>query len=290
MSPLPYIVTVPKKSFFDGQLTIPWECHESYSDHFDLDKGVQTKNIFLKIGGKKYPAKISKSYQKKQDRFVIHFIWRQEYDTKKALRKLFIYSFAATIRGNNPQLKECVKFEHAKENGLLERSITFKVTPIAQHKTDFDEMFMWMEYNDYFDLWKNKDKNKESREYIFQSRRKDPKWYHVNELHEHSDSTYVIYLLHHSKNNQFYVGKADKLGTRVKKGHNGNRDGLEHDWDMFLYFQIEPKIYEKYVLELEDWAIRLFASVLPSDVSKLKTKPIKNNKLQTVNRAALRRK
>ena len=100
----------------------------------------------------------------------------------------------------------------------------------------------------------------------------------------------VIYLLHHRKKNQFYVGQAEKLVKRVKKGSIGVRKGLDDDWDKFMFFQLEPEKWNEHIDELEDWTIRLFAPILPSDIAKLKLKPVNVNKLYLVKKASLRKK
>ena len=40
-----------------------------------------------------------------------------------------------------------------------------------------------------------------------------------------------------------------------------------------MFFQLEPEKWNEHIDELEDWAIRLFASILPSDIARLKLKP-----------------
>ena len=85
--------------------------------------------------------------------------------------------------------------------------------------------------------------------------------------------------------NQFYVGKADKFGERVKKGKG--RLGLDDDWDKFMFFELDPEL-SSLIYQLEDFGIRLFSSIMENEVG---VKPLKSkSNLKLVNKASLRKK
>ena len=112
-----------------------------------------------------------------------------------------------------------------------------------------------------------------------------PKWYSVDELKNFRNRTHVIYLLCNTVKNQFYVGKADKFGERVKKGKG--RLGLDDDWDQFMFFELDPEL-SSLIYQLEDFGIRLFSSIMENEVG---VKPLKGkSNLKLVNKASLRKK
>ena len=80
-------------------------------------------------------------------RDVVQVFYDGEYDTLKALRKLFIYSYATTIDKSKPQLKEVLEFIHVKDN-------EFRVKVVAKQVTDFDKMLRFMEDKNLFTFWK----------------------------------------------------------------------------------------------------------------------------------------
>ena len=85
-------------------------------------------------------------------------------------------------------------------------------------------------------------------------------------------------------NKNVYVGEADVLGQRVKKGEG--RIGLKKDWDKFMWFEINPD-YNMFLEELEHFLIRTFASILKNDVD---IEPIINSKIKLVNRQLRKKK
>ena len=94
----------------------------------------------------------------------------------------------------------------------------------------------------------------------------------------------VIYILYHSIEKNVYIGKADVLGQRVKKGEG--RIGLKKDWDKFMWFEVNPE-YNMFLEELEHFLIRTFASMLNNDVD---IEPIINSKIKLVNRQLRKKK
>ena len=92
-------------------------------------------------------------------REVIQIFYDREYDTLKALRKLFIYSYASTIDKKKPKLKEVLELIHIEKN-------QFRVKVISKQETDFDNMFRFMEDKNLFKYWKNKDSKKKNEKII----------------------------------------------------------------------------------------------------------------------------
>ena len=205
-----------------------------------------------------------RSDRKYPERNVLQIFWDREYDTKKSLRKMFIYSYSTTIKKNKQKLKEVAEFIHVE-------GTEFRVKAIAKQETDFDEMLKFME-------------DKKKRKSVFLNNSRKPSWHHVDDVKKFSDRTHVIYLLHHSEKIQFYVGKADKFGSRIKKGQG--RKGLDMDWDKFMFFELDPEMASM-IEQIEDFAIRLFSSILDNDHG---VKPLNNKKQKLVNRAGLRKK
>ena len=278
---------VPGYTFFYWGFTIAKRHYPEYKKFFDLNPDNLSVAITIKIGNKKYPAKLrmsqinnSSTFEGRSDtnwreRDVLRMSWENEYDTKKALRKMFIYSYATTIKKNKPKLKEIAEFIHVK-------GTEFRIKAIAKQETDFDEMFKFMEDKNLFEFWK--DEGKKKRQSVFLNSAKKPFWHKVDDVKKFSDRTHVIYLLHHSEKNQFYVGKADKFGTRVQKGKG--RVGLDKDWDKFMFFELDPEMASN-IEQIEDFAIRLFSSILDNDLG---VKPLKSKQLKLVNKAGLRKK
>ena len=212
----------------------------------------------------------NRSAVKYPERNVIQVFYDREYSTLKALRKLFIYSYASTIDKSKPKLKEVLEFVHEKEN-------IFRIKVISRQETDFDEMFRFLEDKNLLKFWKDKDKTKMKEHIILDYSRK---WLNANEMSKtnNKNRNNVIYILYHSEDKNVYVGKADILGQRVKKGEG--RIGLKKDWDKFMWFEINPE-YNMFLEELEHFLIRTFASMLINDVD---IEPIINSKIKLVNR------
>ena len=278
---------VPGYTFFYWGFTIPKRHYPEYIDYFGLNPDNLVVPITIKVGNKKLPAKLrmaqinnkgefeGRSDRKYPERNVLQIVWDREYDTKKSLRKMFIYSYATTIKKNKPKLKEVAEFIHME-------GTEFRVKAIAKQETDFDEILKFMEDKNLFEFWKEDGKKKKKSVFLNNSRK--PSWHHVDDVKKFADRTHVIYLLHHSEKNQFYVGKADKFGSRIKKGEG--RKGLDKDWDKFMFFELDPEMASM-IEQIEDFAIRLFSSILDNDLG---VKPLNNKKQKLVNKAGLRKK
>ena len=279
---------IPGYTFFYWGFTLPKKFYPDYIHHFKFDESNLNADIFLMIKGRKFPAKIrmarinnkgkskSRSDVRYPERNVIQVFYDREYNTLKALRKLFIYSYASTIDKSKPKLKETLEFIHVKEN-------IFRIKVISQQETDFDEMFRFLEDKNLLKFWKDKDKKKKRENIILDYSRK---WLNSSEMSKanNKNRNNVIYILYHSINKNVYVGKADVLGQRVKIGEG--RIGLKKDWDKFMWFEINPD-YNMFLEELEHFLIRTFASILKNDVD---VEPIINSKIKLVNRQLRKKK
>lgn len=264
------IHVIPGYTFFYWGFTLPKKEYDGYKHHFGLKEGCLVKDIKFVIKGKKYPAKIrlaritTKNYPNRQ---VVRICYETQYDTLKALRRLFIYSYAATIGKKKPDLKELMELEYLGNN-------EFKVKAIGKQKTDFDDMFLSLESKNLLEYWRDSKKKRRKNFFIDYSR----KWIPVSQLREFRNRVNVIYFLYNSLTKQFYVGKANKLGDRVKKG--AGRIGLDKDWDWFMYFEIDPE-YNAFIEQIEAFTIRAFASLLPNQVG---SKPLEDKEIKLVNR------
>lgn len=249
------IYVIPGYTFFYWGFTLPKKVYEGYTKHFSFEKGGLTTKITLVINGKNYPARIrltritTKNFPNRE---VVQISYDTEYDTLKALRKLFIYSYASTIRKSKPKLKELMELEHLGKD-------VFKVRAVSKQETDFDQMLRFMEDKNLFEYWKQA--GKREKFFVDFARR----WIPANELKQFRERVNVVYLLYSEKHKHLYVGKANKLGSRVKDGEG--RIGLK-TWDKFMYFEIDPK-YAHMLEEIEAYTIRTFASIIANDVKML---------------------
>lgn len=272
---------VPAYTFFYWGFTFPKKHNLEYIDFFEFAEGRLLEDITIKIERKSYPAKIrmarinnsgkfeGRSSRQYPERNVIQVFYDREYDTLKALRKLFIYSYASTIDKSKPRMKEVLEFIHEGGNN-------FRMNVVAKQETDFDDMFKFMEDKNLFKYWKEKDAKKKSNERIILNYSR--KWLSADEAFKYRDRNNVIYMLYHSGEKHLYIGKANQFGSRVKKGKG--RVGLKSDWDKFMWFEINPD-YNVFLEELEHFLIRTFASVLEN---QLDLEPIIDSKVELVNR------
>ena len=210
---------IPGYTFFYWGFSVPQKHYDELIDYFKFKEGHLLQDISIKINNKKYPAKIrmaridnsgkfkGRSNIKYPVRDVVQVFYNGEYDTLKALRKLFIYSYASTIDKSKPLLKEVLEFIHTGQND-------FRVKIISQQKTDFDTMLRFMEDKNLFTFWKNEKRGRKKKN-IFLDYSK--KWLPVADINNYSNRSNVIYLLYHSKKKKLYVGKANLMGAREKK-------------------------------------------------------------------------
>ena len=281
MQPLDSFYVIPGYTFFYWGFTFPKKFNEDFIKHFALGEGNLVVQIEIKINGKWFPAKIrlarinntgkfeGRLDNKWREREVVQVVYNREYDTLKALRKLFIYSYASTIDKSKPKLKEVLEFIHVGEN-------RFRVKVISRQETDFDDMFRFMEDKNLFKFWKEKDSSKKKNEKIILNYSR--KWIPADEAINYRDRNNVIYMLYHSIEKHIYIGKANNFGNRVQK--NKGRVGLKNDWDHFMWFEINPD-YNIFIEELEHFLIRTFASIL---TNQFDIEPIIDSQIELVNR------
>jgi len=282
---------VPKYTFFNwgfNARTMDPESssNDEYVKFFDLLGKKQTVSISLQIGKIKYPASISLSRpsagksEKSGEWKAYHrirFTWDRKHTTKKALRKMFIYSYVTTIDKGTPDLKELAEFEHIAGS-------EFRIKAIGRQVTPFDDMFQFMEDKNLFAFWKDRNDTEKSPE-MFLNNAIEPIWRTIDEFDKFKNRTHVIYLLHHSGKNQIYIGKANEFGKRVNKGKE--HQGIAEGWDRFMFFELDPEFIQLYKLELlEDFAIRLFTSILENNYNVMQL----NSEPELVNEAPLRKK
>lgn len=251
---------IPGYTFFYWGFTLKKENYKEFIDYFGLKEDNLFESITLEINRKKYNAKIRIARQNNQGkgknrsdvqypiRDVVQIFYDRERDTLKALRKLAIYSYATTIDKSRPKLKELLEFVHTGDNN-------FKVNIISKQETEFDAMFNFLEDKNLFAFWQDENTNKKSRDKLFVDY--STKWLDKKELINYKSRTNVIYILHNSKENQIYVGKANIFGNRVKE--NSSRVAMD-TFDKFMYFEMHPD-YSFMLDNLETFSIRFLASM-----------------------------
>jgi len=269
------IYVVPGYTFFYWGFTLPQRDFLDFTNHFGLKKGTQIFSILLEIRGKPYPAKIRLARittERFPHRNVVQIYYQNQYETLKALRKFFVYSYASTINKSKPKLKELMELEHLGGN-------RFRVKAISRQQTDFDEMFDFLEDKNLFEYWRNRKQAHDDPFFIDFAR----SWLPAEKITSFKNRVNVIYLLFNSKTKQLYVGKANKFGSRVKQGMG--RIGLDREWDKFMYFEIDPK-YAPFIEQIESFTIRAFSSLLLNDVG---INPLLKSGVRLVNRQVRRK-
>ena len=98
--PLTPFYVVPGYTFFNAEFTIPKRHYSEYIEEFNLNPDNLQIPITIKVGNKNLPAKLrmaqinnkgkfeGRSDRKYTERKVLQISWANEYDTKKALRKM----------------------------------------------------------------------------------------------------------------------------------------------------------------------------------------------------------
>ena len=272
---------IPGYTFFYWGFTLPKKHYDEFIGFFNFNDDKLVDKITLKIDGKKYPAKIrmarinnkgtmkGRSDVKYPEREVIQIFWDKEYETLKALRKFFIYSYASTIDKSKPKLKEVMELIHVKNN-------EFRIKSISRQETDFDGMLKFMEDKNLFGFWRDEISTKKRKRNIFVDYSR--KWIPVSKVKDYSNRNHIIYLLYHSEKKQLYVGKANIMGDRVQQGKG--RIGLDKDWDKFMFFEIHPE-FSHFIEQIEAFTIRSFAALMDNDVD---ITPLIDQNIKLVNR------
>ena len=80
------------------------------------------------------------------------------------------------------------------------------------------------------------------------------------------DASFFTKQLGFAKLKNIYIGKANLLGDRVKKGVG--RVGLDKEWDKFMFFEVHPD-YSMFLEQIESFTIRAFASLIKYSESGL---------------------
>jgi hypothetical protein len=272
---------IPGYTFFYWGFTLPKKHYDEFIGFFNFSDDKLVDKITLKIDGKKYPAKVrmarinnkgtmkGRSNVKYPEREVIQIFWDKEYETLKALRKFFIYSYASTIDKSKPKLKEVMELLHVKNN-------EFRIKSISRQETDFDSMLRFMEDKNLFGFWREEISNKKRKRNIFVDYSR--KWIPASKVKDYSNRNHIIYLLYHSEKKQLYVGKANIMGDRVQQGKG--RIGLDKDWDKFMFFEIHPE-FSHFIEQIEAFTIRSFAALMDNDVD---ITPLVDRNIKLVNR------
>ena len=272
---------IPGYTFFYWGFTLPKKHYDEFIEFFSFKDDKLVDKISLKIDGKKYPAKIrmarinnkgtmkGRSDRKYPERNVIQIFWDKEYETLKALRKFFIYSYASTIDKSKPKLKEVMELIHVKKN-------EFRIKSISRQETDFDAMLKFMEDKNLFGFWREEISKKKKKRNIFVDYSR--KWIPASKVKDYANRNHIIYLLYHTEKKQLYVGKANIMGDRVQQGKG--RIGLDKDWDKFMFFEIHPE-FSHFIEQIEAFTIRSFASLVDNDVD---ITPLVDRNIKLVNR------
>lgn len=257
---------VPGYTFFYWGFSLQKAVHPEYKKFFSLRVGSLHKPIVIIINNKKYNAQIriarinnkgtikNRSNKKYPEREVVQIFYDRELDTLKALRKLCIYSYAATIDKSKPKLKELLEFNHVKEN-------IFKIKVISKQETDFDKMFHFLEDKNLLAFWRDETLNKKKKDKLFISY--SDKWIDKKNIGNYANRANVIYILNNFSQNKLYIGKADVFGNRVRE--DSSRVALE-SFDRFMFFELDPK-YSFLIENLENYTIRFLASIFKNLVN-----------------------
>ena len=248
------VYVVPGYTFFYYGFDIPKRQAKSYKTYFRLSTKKKSESVRLQVGGRFYNARLRVAYQrspKYPQRQVLQIFYNNEQDTLKALRKLFVYSYASTINKSKAAIKEVFELVYLGGN-------KFKVRVVARQKSDFDKMFDFMEDKNLFEYWQHAKAGKTDKLFMDFSRR----WLPANELYNYANRINIIYVLLDTPSKTVYIGKANRFGDRVKPGVG--RVGLRR-WDKFKYFELAPE-HNPYLEHLEAFAIAVVASLLPNNV------------------------
>jgi hypothetical protein len=268
---------IPSNTFFYWGFNIDKEHRNEIKDYYSLsvDKK-KSQDISIKINNKTYDAKLNFTVQK-NSREVLRIMYKSNFELLKVLRDFAIYSYAATIdKKNKPKIKELIQFDFIPKD-------TFKLTLKGKQETDFDSMFRSMNDKNLFEYWRsNITPSNENKVRLFSDWSDD--WVDKSNLSKYQRRSNVIYLLNNINEDKIYVGKADKLGPRLKTEERGS--GLLNTYDRFMFFELNPE-YSVLIESLEDFAIRFLASIF---LNHVKVKGLNLNSLTLVNKSIKRKK
>lgn len=198
----------------------------------------------------------NKRQSKRKRGFVYQLIWESDRDLLKRLRKTYVRTFVAT----STQKEEALRVGKKKTRTALRSAMeVLVITPksrdeielktfyrVQDHWTPFLEKLM--ESNVFpWRLWGERQK-----EYLYQ---RNSTWHDLEDLSDHMDGEMVIYYLADTNKKEIYVGKANRLGDRVKPGR-----AEIPGWNKFRYDVVRPQ-YSHLLGRIEENAIRTFASI-----------------------------
>ncbi len=238
-------------------LTIPLEFIADFQAGDHLRPGSRSERI-IRWGNKTYHAHLYNKHQSTRKRgFVYQLIWATDKDLLKRLRKVFVHTFVvASSQKEEARIRGKVKTRTGlptalellvltpKSNHEIELKVFYKVndewTPFLEHLLERN-VFPWLLAGP------------KSKEYLYQ---RSTAWYPQRDLKNHLDAEMVIYYLADTERKEIYVGKANRLGQRVRPG----RPEIP-GWDRFRYDVVRPQ-YAHLLGRIEENAIRTFASIL----------------------------
>lgn len=241
------------KSFFEGKVTIPNQYVDCFVDSKEFnEKKSRSISIFFK--GKKYDGKYCFVHQS-NGRNVLQI----SYDNKLtvALKQEFIQTYFAIE--SQKLLKEKDKKFQTKLLGGNQEVAIFRVTDdsnieiltFIKIETSYDNIFKELVEQNVFG-WLSKENNS-------QMITKYSSWKSIDELHHYEDTPFVVYYLVDDTNKEIYIGSAQRLGDRVKKG----RYEIPN-WNRFMFEIIHPD-FHAFLKEIEYHSIMTFAKFLDNN-------------------------
>ena len=239
-------------------ITIPWSHVRDFESgkHIRLGTAREVEILFNK---KRFTAHIRNIRQtKRQNRNNVYQIrYDGNKELLKELRRTFIHTFVATSTQREKAWRMDKKWTRTALHGAQELLV---VQSVGRYKVRFSTFFrvedQWTPF-----LERLVDENvfpwlvlgEDRSEMLFQ--RCEP-WHSIAHLKEHSSAENVIYYLADTNEKELYVGKAKRLGERVKQGRREIRG-----WNQFRYDVLKPE-YAQFLPAFEENAILALAFVL----------------------------
>jgi len=257
---IPLSKVVDQSVLFSKTLTVPnnyWKYWKSVPDNHS--ESIKIKIIWKDKNKKEIQGSgtIKRTHKKgvKPQEYVL-ITW--DNIIHKNIYNCFCYSYMILYGYRFSDKKDNSKSINILNNGQelfeiyeIDKNI-FSFEPKITIYNEFSEIFEKLADRDIFNIWDDSSNDNKPSPFIEYS----SDWYKISQLKKHSYRENVIYYLIDSKNKQFYVGKADKLGSRVEP----NRPEIK-GWDYFRYDVIKPEA-KHFILRLEDMLIRSFAKCM----------------------------
>lgn len=261
--PHPYYKKIDRSSFEYGTI-IPKEYVDDFLCNEPLERG-GSRDIEIIYKKKKYKSKLY-HVDRKGGSSVYQLRWDADREFLKVFRKDFIHSYV--ILKSQKELHENDSARTKKFRGKMDAgnqevvsirpisSSQFELEPFIQIKTEWNALFERLADANVFGWLFDKS---EDKKYLIA---RSTGWYPCVEFSKHAEQVNVIYYLANTKKKLLYIGKAEKLGNRVK--HGRDHQGMSGDWDKFRYDIIKTEFAD--LLErVEDHTIRSFASILKNN-------------------------